>query len=278
MSGEHLPRVPHGQGPPAARARGSAHEPRPERARFLRRDNRFVAHVERADGDRVRAYVPNTGRLDDLLLEDAEVMVEPARDPRRRTRWTLTRVWDGTWVALDALAPGRLVAEALRTGTPLPGWPRPLDVRPEVTLGHHRFDLAVDLADGRTGIVEVKSLTSARDGTAPLSSTPSARGVAHLEELAALARRGDPAAAVFVVQRGDVEVLDLTAPAAATWTDAVRRARRDGVLVAAYACEVDEARLRLGRALVVRDQRHGPGQTRSVPERDQATSATTSPT
>lgn len=224
----------------------------PVRARFVRRENRFVARVAWDDGDEALAYVPNTARLEDLLRAHATVLVEPAADPARRTRWTLTRAWDGTWVALDATAVNALVADALASGRALPGWPPATAVRREVTLGRHRFDLGVDLADGRTGVVEVKSLTSAHDGVAPLSATPSARGAAHLVALAQMAHAGTPVAVALVVQRADVEVVDLEAPAAGSWIDAMRRARAAGVTVAAFACEVTEDRLRLGPSLAVR--------------------------
>lgn len=224
----------------------------PTRARFVRRENRFVARVAWDDGGEALAYVPNTARLEDLLRAHATVLVEPATDPARRTRWTLTRVWDGTWVALDATAVNALVAGALAAGRSLPGWPPATAVRREVTLGRHRFDLAVDLADGRTGVVEVKSLTSAHRGVAPLSATPSTRGAAHLASLAQMARAGTPVAVALVVQRADVEVVDLEAPAAASWLDAMRRARAAGVAVTAFACDVDEDRLRLGPDLTVR--------------------------
>jgi sugar fermentation stimulation protein len=242
-----------------------------EHGRFLARENRFVARVRRADGSEVRAYVPNTARLEDLLVEGARVVLAPATAPHRVTRWTMTRVWQGTWVALDANAASGLVAEHLERGAPLPGWEPPVRTRREVVRGPHRFDLAIDLAHGREAVVEVKSLTSVHRGVAGLSATPSARGVRHLEALAALADAGSPTAVVFVVQRGDVESLDLTAPAAASWVDAVGRAREAGVHVVAFGCEVDPSRLGLGRPVPVR-----PGQAPVRPPRarTQATSTT----
>lgn len=245
-----------------------------EHARFLARENRFVARVRRADGHEVRAHVPNTARLEDLLVPDGAVVLAPAEEPRRTTGWTLTRVWQGTWVALEASAASRLVAERLETGAPLPGWDPPVRTRREVVRGRHRFDIAVDLPDRRVGVVEAKSLTSARSGVAGLSSTPSARGVAHLGALADLARAGTPTAVVFVVQRGDVEALDSPRRPTPPGSRPSTVLRRAGVLVAAFGCEVGETRLRLGPALAVR-----AGQSRARPRRAraQATSTGTAP-
>lgn len=228
---------------------------RGEQAAFVARDNRFVVRARRTNGEVVRAYLPNTARLTGLLVPGARLRLVPADDPRRRTGWTVTRVWAGTWVALDANAASGLVADHLEAGGGLPGWPELVEVRREVRRAGHRFDLVVRSADGQTGLVEVKSLSGAEDRVASLSGTPSARGVAHLTALADLASAGEATAVVFVVQRGDVDVLDVAAPADSAWVTAVRRARRSGVHVVAYACEVDQHTLRLGRSLTVTDTR-----------------------
>lgn len=222
----------------------------PEQARFVSRENRFVVRVRRPDGDVVRAHLPNTARLTDLLVPEASLVLEPTDAPHRRTRWTVTRVWDGTWVALAAGVAADLVAGHLAGGR-LPGWPRIAALRREVTRDGHRFDLEVDLADGRTGVVEVKSLSRTRDGVAPLSATPSTRGVAHLATLSHLAREGTPTAVVFVVQRPDAELLDVDAAADPDWQAAVRAARDAGVRVWAHRCEVGPATLSLGPRIPV---------------------------
>lgn len=225
-----------------------------ERGRFVRRENRFVAQVARADGGQVRAYLPNTARLHDILLPGAEVIIEHSAAPHRRTSWTLTRVWDGTWVALEASAAATLVADHLATGGGPPAWPQVTAVHREVTVGAHRFDLEVVLAGGACGLVEVKSLSRARGRAAPLSATPSTRGVAQLAALAALARAGRRVAVVLVVQRGDVDVLDLTAEADPSWRRAVTEARHAGVHLLAYRCAVTATSTRLDRALPIRDR------------------------
>jgi DNA-binding sugar fermentation-stimulating protein len=196
-------------------------------ARFVARENRFVVRARLgplaggapdrsepcdrqgpvAEDEEVRAYLPNTARLTDLLVPDAPLILHHNHDPGRRTRWTVTRVWDGTWVALE---------------------------------------------DGRVGVVEVKSLSRSVGGVAPLSSTPSTRGVAHLAALTRLVADGIPAAVVFVVQRQDVEVLDLAADADPSWQRAVQRADEGGVHIVAFRCEVDEHHLRLGPTVPVR--------------------------
>ena len=84
-----------------------------QRAEFLRRPNRFVVQARLADGDAVRAYLPNTARLTELLEEGRPMLLEPADDPSRSTDYTVRRIWDGTWVALEATRAETLVEKWL---------------------------------------------------------------------------------------------------------------------------------------------------------------------
>jgi sugar fermentation stimulation protein A len=61
-------------------------------ARFLSRSNRFVVHCEMG-GRKVRAYLPNPGKLRELLLPGAKVMlVEKHCDSAARTRFICVAV------------------------------------------------------------------------------------------------------------------------------------------------------------------------------------------
>ena len=59
---------------------------------ILRRYQRFLAEVELADGTRVTAHVPNTGRMTSCWEPGAPVQLSHHADPRRRLAWTLERV------------------------------------------------------------------------------------------------------------------------------------------------------------------------------------------
>lgn len=225
-----------------------------ERGRFVRRENRFVARVARADGEQVRAYLPNTARLQEVLRPGVEVVLRSSAASHRRTAWTLTRVWDGTWVSLEASTATSLVVDHLGSGGSLPGWPVPTAVRREVSRGAHRFDLELLLPGGGRGLVEVKSLSRARGRVAPLSRTPSTRATAQLAALARLAADGERVAVVLVVQRGDVDRLDLTADADPGWQRAITAARQAGVHCTAYRCVVAPDTARLAGHLRIRDR------------------------
>jgi len=175
--------------------------------RFLRRKQRFLAEVELANGNLVWAHVPNTGALRGCALPGQEVLLTQDGRPGRKTQytWRFVKGPEG-WICIDTLAPNRLVADAL-AGPGLPGIPKPLQVRPEVSLPQgSRLDFVLDLG-GRLAFLEVKSVTWVEDGVALFPDGVTARGRRHLQDLAALVRQGHLAWQVFVVQREDARVL-----------------------------------------------------------------------
>jgi sugar fermentation stimulation protein A len=176
-------------------------------ARFLERHKRFLALVALADGRQVWVHVPNSGALTGCAPVGGDILLTEDRRPGRKTdyTWRFTRL-PGGWTCIDTLAPNRLVAEALAAGG-LPGLPRPLRVRAEVSVPQgSRLDFVRDTESGLL-FLEVKSITWVEDGVALFPDGVTARGRRHLEHLAALVGQGHQAWNVFVVQRQDARLM-----------------------------------------------------------------------
>ncbi len=222
-------------------------------ARFVRRENRFRAVVER-DGELAAAHVPNSGRLGELFTPGAAVWVAPWAEPAsRKTACRLALVeYAGTLVSVDAQLPNALAAEALAAGrlAPLGGYGR---VQREVGAGASRLDFL--LSDGPAAAprcwLEVKSVTLVEDGCALFPDAPTVRGVKHLEELAGLRRMGDRVAVGFVVQRPDAVRFSPHPTADPAFSAALRRTQRAGVEVYAWRCAVSLSAIELTDALAV---------------------------
>jgi sugar fermentation stimulation protein A len=217
--------------------------------RWVARPNRFVVKVELAGGEVVAAHLPNTGRLTHLMAPGRRFLLRPSYDAHRKTRFTATRAWDGTWVALEA-ARAPAVLAAWLAGRELGPLGAVADLRSEVRVGRHRIDLA---GRGSEGVVwiEVKSGGRTEGDVALLSQTPSTRAAAHLELLEELVAGGARAAAVFVVQRSDVRALLVGGDADAGWIAAVRSAAAGGVQILAYGCDVTPDEVSIARELPV---------------------------
>lgn len=219
-------------------------------AEFVARPNRFVVTARLEDATEVQAYLPNTGRLEQLMHRGNRLVLRQDGVPPRTTEYTVTRAWDSGWVGLEASRAPQLLVGWLDGGNVFPGLGAVSDIRSEVAVGGHRLDLLLQTETGRVW-VEVKSGSRAMNGQAVLSKTPSIRGVSHLSSLGDLVGRGEQAVAAFVIQRSDVTSLLVGGDAEHSWIEAVRAARDTGVVVAAFGCVVTETDVRIDRTLPV---------------------------
>ena len=81
-------------------------------------------------------------------------------------------------------------------------------VRQEVKVGDRRFDMEVlDAAGQRAWLIEVKSVTLARDGVGLFPDAPTGRGAEHLRRLGEIAAAGGRTALIFAVGRRDASRL-----------------------------------------------------------------------
>ena len=201
--------------------------------RFLKRPNRFIAHIE-IDGKEEICHVKNTGRCRELLTPDAQVWCLDAASPTRKTRYDLIAVQKGDrLVNMDSQAPNAAAREFLERG----GLGELTQLKPECKMGNSRFDFAFQ-KDGRQCFLEVKGVTLENDGVCAFPDAPTERGAKHLKELTALAKEGYGTYVLFVIQMADVKYLhpnDITDPA---FGAALREAAAAGVQVLAYDCAV----------------------------------------
>jgi sugar fermentation stimulation protein A len=202
--------------------------------RFLRRPNRFIAHVE-LDGQEVVCHVKNTGRCRELLVPGAAVWLCKSDNPARKTAYDLVAVQKGDLlINIDSAAPNAVFGEFARAGKFLPDTE---GVKSEVRYGASRFDFCIT-AGGQTHYVEVKGVTLEEAGVVRFPDAPTERGVRHLRELMDAKAAGYGAHAVFVIQMeraGYFTPNERTHPAFAV---ALREAAAAGVQVHAYTCRV----------------------------------------
>lgn len=207
-----------------------------ERAVFLERPNRFVAHVLREEtGELLICHVKNTGRCRELLVPGTAAYIRKVSNPARRTAYDLISVEkEGRLVNMDSQAPNEAAAEWL-AGSRL--FSADAVIRREVRHGSSRFDLYIE--DGtRKAFCEVKGVTLEEDGVAKFPDAPTERGIRHLEELASCCEEGLEAYLLFVIQMKGVYRMvpnDDTHPA---FGEALRRAMEAGVQVLAVDCLV----------------------------------------
>jgi len=248
--------------------------------KFIRRLNRFVAEVA-LDGEVELVHVPNTGRMRELLQVENPVILRPAGEKRRKTRYDLWAAkCGGVWVCIDSraandVAAGLFLDAARREGSGRPGagslspavsgdasaggelfrelWPL-LDgitaVRREVRFGERRFDFALQKGE-RTVPVEVKSVNLVQSGVAMFPDAPTERGTHHVRSLAAWVKAGNEGHVLFVVQRSDARLFRPHWSMDPAFAPALAEAYQCGVGVHAVGCTVDPTGITVERSLRV---------------------------
>jgi sugar fermentation stimulation protein A len=200
-------------------------------------------------GRLVRAHVADPGRLCELLVPGAELIVDPATRPRR-TEFTVRAVRTGaTWVGIDSRVPNRLTGLGLarRYFDFLPDYQ---SFRPEVTYPGGRVDFCLD-TDAGPLFLEVKGCTLVIDGRGRFPDAPTERGRRHLRHLIDRAATGLPSALLLVAGRNDLEAVAANHETDPEFAALLNEAAATGVLLAAHSCQVDESGIRLARCLPV---------------------------
>ena len=168
------------------------------KASFVARPNRFVLVCD-LDGKTVRAYLPNPGRLQELLFPGVEVWLEESDDPNRKMAYTAVAVvdWRGEPVVLHTHVMNDVAQHLLERGL-VPGLEGARIVGREVTRGRSRFDFLLE--EGKREILlEVKSCTLFSRRVAMFPDAVTARGKKHVEELAQLSGERTRGAVLFLV-------------------------------------------------------------------------------
>ncbi|MCH4006963.1 MAG: DNA/RNA nuclease SfsA [Eubacterium sp.] len=211
------------------------------RGEFISRPNRFIAHVN-IGGEETVVHVKNTGRCRELLLPGAEVYLEEASNPNRKTKYDLiaVRKSNGVLFNIDSQAPNAVVKEWLERQNIA-------RIVPEYRYGDSRIDffLENETEDWKM-LIEVKGCTLERGGIGYFPDAPTERGVRHLHELMKARKEGYDAAIAFVMQAdGMKKVLpnDETHPA---FGKALREAQAAGVKVLYLPCHVEPDSLEIG--------------------------------
>ena len=179
--------------------------PATEVATFLERPNRFLIRC-RLRGRTVSAFLPNPGRLRELLLPGRAVhVITEERHPNRRTRYTAVAVErDGQPIVLHTHRTNDVARRLIELGL-VPGLEEAAVERAEIKVGGSRFDFLLSHS-GAPVLLEVKSCTLAGEKVAMFPDAVTQRGARHVRELAELAERGTRTAVLFVVQWPGAEI------------------------------------------------------------------------
>lgn len=199
---------------------------------FLERVNKFLTVVE-LDKTSVYCFLPDPGRLHDLLYPGVRVLLAERPNKSRKTRYDLIGIYHGEQlISLDSRIPNKLVFEALKDKS-LDEFREYSTITPEFEFHRSRIDFLLE--NGRKKcLIEVKSCTTVIDGVAFFPSAPTLRGQRHLMELMNALGEGYRSCVLFVVQRTDAKILRPHDSIDQKFGNILREAYGQGVEVYAY--------------------------------------------
>ena len=224
-----------------------------EEVRLIRRYKRFLADVERADGEQMTVHCANPGSMMGLAEPGVRAFVSDSGNPKRKLPMSLELVEArGTLVNVNTGRVNAVAREALEAGAIAELAPLS-EVRPEPRLASgSRLDFVAESANGPV-YIEVKSVTLVRErGLAEFPDAKTTRGARHLEELIALKAEKARAAMLFLVQRGDGVQFAPARDIDPAYAEALARASHAGVDILCYSCLIGLEGIEIDTALPIR--------------------------
>lgn len=172
---------------------------------LVKRYKRFLADIKLNSGEVVTAHCTNSGSMLTCIEEGAEVLLSPAPNPNRKTKftWEMIRI-NGAWVGVNTSNPNQFIYEFLLSGS-IPSLGKWAKVVREVKIGESRLDLYAERGQEKC-YIEVKNVTL-KDGIfARFPDAVTTRGQKHLKELINIRKMGFRSVILFAIQRTDVEI------------------------------------------------------------------------
>jgi sugar fermentation stimulation protein A len=226
-------------------------------ATLVRRYKRFLADVVLPDGGEATVHVANPGAMLGLNAPGAKVWLSKSDNPKRKLAysWELVEADFGTGpelVGVNTGHPNNLVAEALAAKKLTP-FVQYSGIRREVRYGKNsRVDFVLEGEGLPSCYLEVKNVHMMRaPGRAEFPDAKTARGARHLDELAAIARGGQRAAMLYLVQIGSAQSVSLARDIDPLYKKAFDRALAAGVEAHAHICHISRDGIEVGAAVPV---------------------------
>tara|TARA_B100001121_G_scaffold238630_1_gene212346 strand:- start:39 stop:743 length:705 start_codon:yes stop_codon:yes gene_type:complete len=218
---------------------------------FIERPNRFITIIE-IGGEKHKSHLPDPGRLKELLIPGASLLVRPApKNKERSTAFTTIMVnLKGQWISLVSTLPNQFVKYSFQNNC-IPIFKNYKLVKPEVAIRNHRFDFLLSNKSGENFFLEVKSVTFVEDGIAKFPDAVTTRGMNHAKTLTDLVKEGEFAGILFVCQRPDATLFEPMWDRDPMFSNALFNAYKMGVKVWCITLNVSKTEISFNKEIPV---------------------------
>jgi len=216
-----------------------------EKGKFLERLNRFTCLIKLRD-KREKAYLANSGRLEEILKKGAECILEEGKGKLPYKLLAVKK--ENVWVSVDSHLVNKFFLELYKKGK-FPYLKNTKFIAKEKKMNGERIDFVFQ-KNKRNIFVEIKSCTLVEKGIAMFPDAPTLRGKRHVDFLVKRKKEGDDALLVFIVQREDAKSF---APNSFTHFDFAKSlysAMKEGVKVFLIVCKYNVNRLKLEKKFI----------------------------
>lgn len=172
---------------------------------FLERINRFIIQVKIGRKETL-AYLPNPGRLWELLLRGREVILVPQKNKSRLPYVVLGCRRNSSYVLLHTHLTNKVIAKLIEEGR-LEQYKEHMILKTEPSShNNQRFDLLLkDISTGEKKFLEIKTCTLFGEKIAMFPDAETKRGKRHLLALAKLSDEGFKTEVLFVIMNPEIE-------------------------------------------------------------------------
>lgn len=197
-----------------------------EEAQIINREKRFKLFVRYKD-ENVLAYLPNPGRLENIILPGAPVLIRECNNHKRKTKYEAVLGFeDSKLVSLNASLANKIFLENIYR-FPI----KVKDLKKEFRFSRSRFDFLIN----ERILVEVKSVTLVKNGIGLFPDAPTERGAKHMQEMQNWTFEKW---VVFVVQRSDAKLVKPNRELDLDFYNAIRGLKENGGAFFAFTCNV----------------------------------------
>jgi sugar fermentation stimulation protein A len=211
-------------------------------AKFKERPNRFLAKVILKDKNKeenmILTHVPDPGRLKELLIPGADVIIRESLNQNRKTKFSLIGVKYGDiWVNIDSILTNRLFKEEYQKIKIFKNYEI---IRSEFTFRKSRLDFLMRNKENlKPALVEIKSVTLVQSGQALFPDAPTVRGTRHVKELTEAIKQNYQSFIVFIIKRSDAYTFTPNKKIDIKFAETLSNANKQGVQISAVKCSYD---------------------------------------
>ncbi len=201
---------------------------------YQERTNRFTVVFKYGEREE-KAHLRDPGRLRELLLPDADLLLRPAQNlAKRKTKFDVIAVRsEDIWVLINSGFHSDLAQELInsRLISEFKGYDI---VKREYSYGKSRIDFFLKHGQSEL-LLEVKGCTLVEEGHARFPDAPTERGKRHVEELLRAKIQGLSAAVLFIIPREDAMIFSPNWEMDPQFSLALQEAQEEGVHVIAHS-------------------------------------------